>query len=103
MITISDPDGHYSNLVPGGELILGKAAGGKNLLTTTALGSINDKQNRRRIKSFLPSEYTSNMSAASSTPLEENVADNRNVAANNNRSTEQRNSAYQAIQARLKA
>ena len=97
MITISDPDGHHSNLVSGGELILGKAAGGSNL-TSTALGSVNEKQhNRRRIKSFLPGEYASNMSAASSTPLEENVASNNNLAIKNSRGNEQRTSAYQAI------
>ena len=97
MITISDPDGHHSNLVSGGELILGKAAGGSNL-TSTALGSVNDKHhNRRRIKSFLPGDYASNMSAASSTPLEENLASKSNLAIKNSRGNEQRTSAYQAI------
>ena len=116
-ITISDPDGlnlaggttgHPSDLI-----ILGKASQG-NKLTSMALnssslasgvGNHNDKHtmnNRRRIKSFLPpgdsnNIYASNLSAMSSTPLEENSSDLAN------RGKDQRNSAYQAIQARLKA
>ena len=83
MITISDPDGHHSNLVSGGELILGKAAGNNPLTSSSLSSAVNDKQNRRRIKSFLPGEYTSNISAASSTPLEENVSCNNDGATNN--------------------
>ena len=84
-ITTSDPDGHHSNLVANGELILGKPTA----LTSIALSSVNEKQ-KRRIKSVLPDAYSSNQSAASSTPLEENLGNRASRG-------EQRNSAYEAI------
>lgn len=100
MITVSDPDGMHGNLFGGGaELIHGKAKSNQLTSMTLKPGIIGqqDAQNRRKIKSVLPSEYSSNTSAASSTPLEEN-----NVLGNRRNRNDKRNSAYEAIQARLK-
>jgi len=64
--------------------------------------SVNDNKNRRRIKSVLPGDYASTNSAQSSTPLENEARDANNLGAPRSRAGE-RNSAYEAIQAKIKA
>ena len=55
--------------------------------------SLNDNQHRRRIKSMLPEDYVSNTSSTTSTPaIESNEQENN-----------ERNSAYETIQAKIRA
>ena len=56
--------------------------------------SLNDNQHRRRIKSMLPEDYVSNTSSVTSTP----ALDNNDQETNN-----ERNSAYETIQAKIRA